>query len=98
MQNRLSASTVKRTAARSAVTPLSRRSLPSRYALRVPLEERTLFHPRSCPSSLRRLPHWRRVLPYRPPSPLPLLLSAENPPYTRSPGRFQCVLFAGRSL
>src|SRR2546421_2933385 len=79
-------------------TPLFRRSLPCGCALRVPPGERTLFHPRSCPSLLRRPPRSPLSQPYRLPSPLPLSLSAKNPPYTRSRGKFQCALFAGRSL
>src|SRR5438094_3018908 len=95
---RFNASTVKRLAARSAVRPLFRRSLPCGCVPRVPPGERILFHRRSSRSWLRRLPHSPPFPPYRPSSPLLLSLSAENPPCTRSPDKFLSVLFTDRSL
>src|SRR5436309_8824410 len=80
------------------ITPPFRRSLPSECAPRVLPGERTLFHRRSCPSWLQRRPHCPPFPPYRLPSPPPLSLSAENPPCTRCPGKFQYVLFAGQNL
>src|SRR5213596_1782023 len=74
------------------ITPPFRRSLPSECAPRVLPGERTLFHRRSCPSWLQRRPHLPPFPPYRLPSPPPLSLSAENPPCTRCPGKFQYVL------